>query len=120
MIISSVGGSGTFASASGGKIYAFNDMATTTQVIAPFNTDRRKIVFHNPGIVNIFVAMLQRNSLTTGATIPLVPTTVALGGCFLVYADGGTLVVEGECQRAWLGFAASGTTNPLTVMDSNV
>lgn len=114
-----------FGSASGGKVYGYNNISTTPRTVAPANTSRQKITFHNPGTVDLYIAPANvQNVLGTSPTQPanvaLAPTTSALGGCWLVYANGGTLSIEGECQGAWQALAASGTTNPLTVMDSNV
>lgn len=114
-ILGIVGGSQTFSSASGGKVRSFNTISTIPQVIAAINPSRQKITFHNPGAVDIFIApSIDYN----GAA--LVPTTSALGGCFRVFANGGTLEIGGECQGAWQAFSTSASTNPLTVMDSNV
>lgn len=114
-----------FSSASGGKVYAYNNIATVPIVVAPANTSRQKITFHNPGTVDIYIApSVIQNVIGTAPTNPsnvaLAPTTAALGGCRLVFANGGTLEIGGECQGAWQALSASGTTNALTVMDSNV
>ena len=120
-VITIPGGSGTVSGASGGKIYAFNNISESGLVtVAPALTSRRKITFHNPGPNDIYVApaLVQ----TTGSSVAFTPSNAALGGCFLVYANGGTLVIEGECQGAFQAFAltGAGSSNPLTVMDSNV
>jgi len=110
-----------FSSASGGKVYAFNNInETTNTLVAPANTQRQKIMFHNPGSNDIFISPVLVQ--TTGSSVTLTPSNAALGGTFRVYANGGTLAVEGECQGAWqaLAVTGAGTTNPLTVMDSNV
>jgi hypothetical protein len=38
-----------------------------------------------------------------------------------VYGNGGTLDITGECQGAWQALAntGAGSSNPLTVIDSN-
>ena len=113
-----VGSPGTLSLASGGKIYAYNALTTTPTQVAPANAARQKITFHNPGAVDIFIAPAYVQN--TGSDVALTPTTGALGGCFRVYANGGVLVISGECQKPWQAFAASGTGNPLTVDDSNV
>lgn len=120
-VITIPGGSGTVSGASGGKIYAFNNISESGLVtVAPALTSRRKITFHNPGPNDIYVApaLVQ----TTGSSVAFTPSNAALGGCFLVYANGGTLIIEGECQGAFQAFAltGAGSSNPLTVMDSNV
>lgn len=116
------GGAGTFSSASGGKIYAYNTVGNVSNLtVAPANPARQKIRFHNPGTVDIYISPT-RAYVTASITVlsPLIPTTSALGGVFTVYANGGTLEITGECQGPWQALAASGTTNPLTVMDSNL
>lgn len=110
-----------FASASGGKIYAYNNVSeNAAAVVAAANQFRQKILFHNPGANDLFVA--PANVQNTGSNVALSPNNSNLGGCFRVYGNGGTLVIEGECQGAYQAFAVTGagTSNPLTVMDSNV
>ena len=110
-----------FSSASGGKVFSYNNISESGLVtVATANTQRQKIMFHNPGASDVFIAPAYVQ--TTGSDVALTPSNAALGGCFRVYGNGGTLVIEGECQGAWQAFAVSGagTTNPLTVMDSNV
>ncbi len=110
-----------FSSASGGKVYAFNNVSESANLqVAPANTQRQKILFHNPGTNDVFISPVVAQ--TSGSNVTLTPTNSALGGCFRVYANGGTLAVEGECQGAWqaLAVTGAGSSNPLTVMDSNV
>lgn len=114
-----------FSSASGGKVYGYNNISTTPAIVALANTSRQKITFHNPGTNDIFIGPLLVNNTvgstpTSGAAVAFVPTTTNYGGCFRVYANGGTLSIEGECQGAWQALATTGSTNQLTVMDSNV
>lgn len=108
-----------FAAASGGKVYAFNTISTTPQVVIAANPTRQRVTFHNPGDVDIFIAPSTVLN-TSGASTALSPTTSALGGCWRVFANGGSLTVDGECQGAWQAFSASGSGKPLTVMDSNI
>jgi hypothetical protein len=117
-IITGVGSPGTVSAASGGYSLAFNNLTTTPQVVLPQVPGRKQVTFHNPGTVDVFVAM--EFVQNTGQDVALNPTTSALGGCFRVYANGGTLIVNGECQKPWVAFAASGSGNPLTVWPSNV
>lgn len=110
-----------FSSASGGKVYAYNNVSeSSSMVVAAANSQRQKIMFHNPGASDIFIAPAYVQ--TTGSNVALTPSNAALGGCFRVYGNGGTLVIEGECQGAFQAFAltGAGSSNPLTVMDSNV
>ena len=111
-----------FSSASGGKVYGYNNIGTSPIVVAPANTSRQKITFHNPGTVDIYIApSLINNTVgsppTTNAAVAFAPTTTNLGGCWIVFSQG-TLEITGECQGAWQALAAS--TAKLTVMDSNV
>lgn len=126
-ILGLVGGSQAFSSASGGKVYAFNRIDSTTPlIVAPANPGRQRITFHNPGTNDIFIAPQQTQNVVDatptnpGANHPLIITNAAIGGCFRVFANGGTLVIEGECQGLWQALALTGSTNPLTVMDTNV
>ena len=126
IISRSPGDSGTTTGANGGKIYGFNNITNAANtVVAQPNPSRQKITFHNPGAQDIFVSQTTvQGPLGTAPTspsdVPFVPTTAALGGTLRVYANGGTTIVEGECQKAWQALAAAGTTNPLTVIETNV
>ena len=119
---------------SGGKVYAFNNLGTSPQVVAPSNSKRTTIVFDNPGSVDVIVfpcnaqavdpAWTSASSLDSGNTsisnIALTPTTALLGGGYRIYGNGGSRTFTGECQGAWQALAISATNNPLTVTDSNV
>lgn len=110
-----VGGAYAAGAASGGKVSKVSTLTTTASTVAAANPNRRKIVFHNPGTIDCYIApAIDAN----GAALTLALGN--LGGSFLVFANGGTLTVEGECQGAWQGISASGSDNPLTVMDSNI
>lgn len=117
-----------FSSASGGKVYGYNNInETTPRVVANQNTSRQSITFHNPGTSDIFIAPSNvQNVLGTAPANPsnvaLAPTNALLGGCWRVYGNGGTLVITGECQGGWqaLSVTGAGATNALTVMESNV
>ena len=113
-----VGSPGTISAAGGGRVYAFNALTTAPAQILGINPARQRITIHNPGAIDAFVAPSQVQN--GGSDANLSPTTLALGGCFRVYANGGTLELTGEVQKAWQAFSASGAGNPLTVMDSNV
>lgn len=107
-----------FSSASGGKVYAWNTLDAVTGIqVAPANPSRQKILFHNPGTVDVLI--YPQYVQTTGSNVAAATSVAAKGGGFLVYANGGTLTIEGECQGAWYALALSSTGNPLTVMDSN-
>lgn len=117
-IITGVGSPGTLSYASGGYTIALNNLNTTPTQVLGANPARRKITVHNPGTIDAFFA--QTTEQNTGVDTPLTPSTSALGGCFLIYANGGTLVIEGECQKPWQAFSRSASSNPLTIMVSNV
>jgi hypothetical protein len=126
-IFSGTGAPAAFSSASGGKVYGYNNISESAAiVVAPANPSRQKISFHNPGTVDIYIAPVNvQNVLGTSPTNPsdvaLSLTNAALGGSRLVYGNGGTLDISGECQGSWQALAKTGggTTNSLTVMDSN-
>ena len=117
-IFTGVGSPGTIGGASGGTILAYNNISTSPIQVLGADPQRKKILFHNPGTVDIFVA--QTTIQTTGSDVPFTPSPSALGGCYRVYANGGTLVVDAECQKAWQAFSASASANPLTVVPSRV
>lgn len=125
-IFGGVGAAQAFAGASGGKVYGYNNISNAAPiVVAQANANRISITFHNPGAQDIFIGpAFVQNTLGSAPTSPsnvaLVPTTALLGGTWRVFANGGTLVISGECQGAWQALAAAGTTNNLTVMDTNV
>lgn len=110
------GGSPAVGPTNGGKVWAFNAIGNSspTAVLA-INSDRVSITFHNPGANDILV---YPNLNAVGQT--QAPTSAAPGGAFRIFANGGTLIISGECQGAWSAIAVSGTNQSLTVMESNV
>lgn len=111
---SGVGSPGTVASASGGKVTPFIISGTFPTLAIAGNPQRQSITFHNPGTINIYVSP----TLTaTGAALN--PSLGALAGCFIIF-PGALLIISGECQTPWQAFAASGSNNPLTIMESNI
>lgn len=118
-IIGIVGGSQSFSSASGGKIYAYNNVSGNPIFVAPGNPSRARITFHNPSAADILVG--PGSIFNGGSQTGLVPSVALPGGCFLIFANGGTLVLQGgEIQVAWQAVCAVGTIASLTVMDSNI
>lgn len=116
-ITTSVGSPGTIGRAGGGRTYAFNNISTAPQQVIGANPQRQSITVHNPGTNNIFFApSVVQNS---GSDVTLTPSTGALGGCYLIPA-GATVTFTGEVQKAYQAFASTGTTNPLTITDSNI
>jgi len=126
IISRSPGDSGTVAGANGGKTYGFNNITNAANVVvAQANPSRQKLTFHNPGPNDIFVSQTTIQGVlgtapVSPSDVPFTPTTALLGGTLRVFGNGGSLVVDGECQKAWQALAATGTTNPLTVIESNV
>lgn len=118
VITTGVGSPGSASIASGGKTHAFNNITTSPAPVIGANPARQSITVHNPGTQDIFFA--PSVVLVNGSDEALVPALSALGGCYRVYANGGTLTITGECQKPWQAFAAAGSTNPLTITDSNV
>lgn len=111
---SGLGASSAVSGASGGKVTGFVIPATTAALAISGNPSRKKITFHNPGTINVYVAPTVS---ATGAALS--PTLSALAGTFIIF-PGGLLIIDGECQTAWQALAASGTNNPLTIMESNI
>lgn len=107
----------SFSSASGGKVYGYNNINTFIGLIAPANTARQQILFHNPGTVDIYI--LPGKIVNSGSNANNTASPGALGGSFIIYQNGGTLTITGECQDQWFAFATGGTA-ALTVMDSNI
>lgn len=117
-VVAVAGGVQVVSQASGGKVL---EAYTTTaqQTVAPANPSRQQITFHNTGEIDIFVgpALIQ----TTGASVPITFTPTFTAGSFLVFANGGTLVIQGECQGAWVAISRDDSGfGKLTIMDSNV
>lgn len=117
-----------FSSASGGKVYGYNNISEAgPRAVVNANPSRQSITFHNPGPNDIFIApFLVQNVLGTVPTnpsnVPFNSFAAGFGGSWRVYGNGGTLVITGECQGGWqaIAVAGAGMTNPLTVMESNV
>src|SRR5216684_1271628 len=122
VISNSTGSPGTVSGANGGKTYGYNNITNAAPtIVAQPNPARQSITFHNPGAQDIFIGpQFLQGPLGTAPTSPtntaFIPTTALLGGTFRVFANGGTLTLTGECQGAWQALAASGLTNPLTVI----
>lgn len=115
-----VGAAGTVGPASGGKVYGYSTL-TTLVTVAPANSARRKITFHNPGAIDVLVSMVSYlATVSAGALSTFTPTTSSYGGCFRIYANGGEKTIEGECQLAWQALSVDGQTAQLTVVDTNV
>lgn len=112
-----VGSPGSISFGSGGLLYAYNTLDAVTPVaVAPANAARQRITFHNPGDVDVIVYPAYK--LNTGSNVANFPTVAAKGGSFLIYANGGSLTLEGgNLAYAWYALAASASGKPLTVLD---
>ncbi|TXH51062.1 MAG: hypothetical protein E6Q97_19165 [Desulfurellales bacterium] len=121
IIVAGPGAALAFSSASGGKLYAFNNLDATTPVeVAASNPSRQRIRFHNPHASQNMLVYPQYKQ-NTGANVANAPTIAAPGGGFLIYGNGGTLeFTGGEIQGAWYALMESASNNgPCTVLDSN-
>lgn len=119
-IVGGVGASQTFSTASGGKIYGFLALTGLT-LVAPANPTRQRILFHNPGPVDVLVGPLTvYPSAASPTPLTFNPAIASYGGCFRVFANGGTLTIEGECQGGWQALTVDESAGQFTVMDSNL
>lgn len=116
-LLSSLGAQ-VIVAGNGGKFYSSNTINTTPAQVIAANPSRISITFHNPGDVDIYIAPTQ--VMVNGSLATLTPSTVAKGGCFLIFANGGTLIITGECQGAFQAFSASSSGKPLTISESNL
>lgn len=120
-IVANPGGALAYNGASGGKVYGYNNITESGLVtVAAANSARVKLTFHNPGSSDVFIAPVVIQ--TTGSNVAFTPSNATLGGCIRIYGNGGQFIIEGECQGAYQAFAVTGagSSNPLTVIDTNV
>ena len=113
-VFGGVGGAQAFGPASGGKVTPLNNVGTSFAQVIGANPSRLSIGFHNPGTITLYVGPLVTASGSANS-----PSSGSLGGAFIL-PPGTTQVFTGECQTAWGAFAVSGTTNPLSVVESNI
>jgi hypothetical protein len=99
-------------------ITALNNIGTTALQVIGFNSGRALLRFHNPGAVDIIV--FPTLVWIAGSPVTLLPgTTLALGGGYRVYGNGGDQVIDTDSRFfAWLAQAVSGTNNSLTIEES--
>jgi len=106
-------------------ILALNNISTSPTQVIGINPNRKKLTFHNPGLiagaVDIFVFPLTVLQNTPGgASATLTPSTAALGGGFRIFAAGADRVIEGQgAKQGWQALSASGSGNPLTIMEES-
>lgn len=93
------------------KATGINTLATTAAIIIAASTTRHGIIFHNPGTVTSYIYP---------TAIATAPGTTTLGGSFILI-PGGTLSFPSSnfpnANAGWSGFAAAGTTGPLTIVE---
>lgn len=93
----------------GGTLGASLDTASA-QVLAA-DAQRQKVTFHNPGTVDLFVC--QATDANGGAL-----TAGANPGSWRIYPGGLMTFTGNGVAGAWLGAAASGSGNPLSIATS--
>ena len=123
ILATNAGASSAVGPTSGSKTYAYNNIGTVPSIVAQANPFRVSITFHNPGTQGIYIAPSAVQGINIAPVTPsdvlLTPSPTALGGCFYIYPSGGQITFTGENQKAWQAFSASGTSNSLTVAESN-
>lgn len=102
-------------------ILALNNISTAPAQVIGINASRSRITFHNPGTVDIVVFPLTVLTNTPGGgSVALTPSTVALGGGFRVFANGGEIARQGfPSTQGWQALSVSGSGNPLTIMEES-
>jgi hypothetical protein len=97
----------------GGVTTGLNNVSTTAAQVIAASNNRKSLLFHNPGTVNLLLFQ-KLNSAGTAQAV----TFAAPGGGFLLlpYAS---MPVEGDSAGgAWMAVAASGSANGLTITES--
>ena len=85
-----------FSSASGGKVFGYNNISESAAlVVAQANPSRQRIRFHNPGSSDIFIAPSNVQNVLWHSTnnaqrCRACTVNAALGGAIRVYGNGGT------------------------------
>lgn len=97
-----------------GKVSGVNSVGTGGAQVIGANSRRMGLRFHNPGTVTLYVY--------SANTAPA-PTLSALGGAFIIFPQndvtiyGGNVGILHDVNSAWSAFAATGSSNPLTMME---
>lgn len=90
-----------------GGVVGFS-LGTASTALITVNATMKKITFHNPGSVVIYVCPaldVNGGALTAGAGLP---------GNFAVFPGGDRTITGDGTAGSWLGAAASGAGNPFT------
>ena len=96
-------------------ITAVNSLGTSPAPVIGANPSRTSITFHAPGPNDIYVAPAQ--VLSGGVSVTLTPSLGALGGCYHIFAGGDRTITGPAAAQAWQAFAASGSNQPLTIVE---
>src|SRR5215472_1272540 len=114
MLVAGIGAAQSYGPTNGGKVWVRNNLNQTAQQVVAANPSRVTLTFANPGQQTVYVA-----PATDAQGNPIALALASLGGSFPVFA-GAYWSVSGECQTPWQAIVASGSSQPLTVMESNV
>ena len=96
-------------------ITAVNTLGTSPVQVIGANPARQQITFHAPGSNDIYVFPTQ--VLVGGANSTLTPSLSSLGGGFRIFAGGDRTISAPAACQAWQALAASGSNQPLTIME---
>lgn len=95
------------------NITAINTVGLSPMPVIDANPTREGITFHNPG--QSAVVVFPQFVLVNGQSVPLLPSSSALGGGFLL-SYGAVLFLGGNAAKlAWQALALTGSNNPLTI-----
>lgn len=100
------------ATASSSPVFTgVNTLGTTATTVVGPSTIRHGIMFHNPGTTTEYFF---------GSTLGTTPSTAVLGGVITLSAGSTVVFPSVQFQNVncgFLAFAASGTSNPLTIVE---
>ena len=96
-------------------ITAVNTLGTSPISVIGANATRKSITFHAPGSNDIYV--FPTSVLVNGANSTLTPSLASLGGGFRIFAGGDRTITGPTACQAWQALAASGSNQPLTIME---
>jgi hypothetical protein len=96
-------------------VTAVNSLGTSPAPVIGANPSRTSITFHAPGANDIYVAPTQ--VLSGGTSVNLTPSLAALGGTYHIFAGGSLTISAPAASQAWQALAASGSNQPLTIME---
>jgi hypothetical protein len=97
-------------------ITAVNTIGTSPVAVIGGNPSRNSITFHAPGSVDMYV--FPTLVLSGGASVALTPSLASLGGGFHIFAGADRTISGPPATQAWQALAASGSNQPLTIMEN--